>query len=153
MEIRVTSRMTGAELRERILDRWGSREALERQAVEGDAEAEEDLFMLERLAEDPARLETEHERTTITLVPADSLARLTEKRLALLDVVRVSPEPLNVSQLARRVGRNKKNVSRDLALLEEFGLVERIAQGREKTVRVRGTRITIDLVEGAPLAA
>lgn len=147
MEIRVTATMSGRRFRERILERWGSREALERKAREGHAEAEEDRFMLDRLAEDPARLDAEHERTAVTFVGSDQLSRLTEKRLALLEAVGSAGEPLNVSELARRVGRDKKNVSEDLALLEELGLVERIEHGREKTVRIRGTRISIDLEE------
>lgn len=149
MEIRVTETMNGHDLRAHILERWGSQEALEQEAQRGDAEAQDDLFMLERLDEDPHRLEVEHSRTTVTTVSTGSLARLTKKRLALLDHVQASKAPLNVSQLARRVDRDKKNVSEDLALLETLGLIERVQQGREKTVRTRGTQIQIDLEQPA----
>jgi predicted transcriptional regulator len=143
--------MTGARLRERILERWGSRDRLRDEARAGDPDAREDLFTLERLEEDPQRLEAEHERTTVTELEADRLARLTEKRLELLDWIATHPTGLNVSELADLAGRDKKNVSRGLELLEEVGFVERIPSGREKQVHLRGSRISIDVTpsEGA----
>lgn len=145
MEIRVKARLTGARLRQRILERWGSRQALEANAESGDPEAGEDLFTLDRLEEDPERMDALHERTTITSLGPDGLARLTETRLDLLDHVAACEEPLNVSQLARETGRDKKNVSEDLELLETLGLIERIERGREKHVRLRGSRMSIEL--------
>lgn len=145
MEIRVTAQMRGTELRDRILERWGSVDALEEEADAGNGQAKDDLFTLERLEEDPDRLEGLHERTTITVLEPGELARLTEKRLDLLDHLATDQRALNVSQLAREVERDKKNVSRDLELLGAIGLVERIEQGREKLVRLAGTRMSIEL--------
>jgi DNA-binding transcriptional ArsR family regulator len=153
MEIRVNARLTGARLRDRILERWGSRQELESEASAGDAQAEEDLFTLDRLEEDPDRLEGMHERTIITVLEPEELARRTEKRLSLLDRLANEPQALNVSELARAIGRDKKNVSRDLELLETLGLVERIEAGREKLVRPSGSRISIELTPGDPVVA
>jgi predicted transcriptional regulator len=145
MEIRVTAELTGAMLRQRILDRWGSRENLRQEADDGDAEAREDLFTLERIEEDASRSEATFERTTITSLEADELARLTPSRLELLDRIAASEEPPSISQLARVTGRDKKNISEDVSLLEELGLVESLTDGRTKRVRVRGAKMTIEL--------
>lgn len=156
MEIRVKAEMRGERLRENILQRWGSRKELETQAERGDGEAKEDLFTLDRLEEDPRRLEARHERTTVSTVEPEVLSRLTETRVALLDVIAASEEALNVSELARASSRDKKNVSEDLELLEELGFVERISHGREKRIRLRGSKISIELTsehEGGVLEA
>lgn len=153
MEIRVKTRMRGARLRERILERWGSRERLEEKASTGSSEAREDLFTLDRLEEDPARLKAQHERTTVTSVAPNRLARLTETRLDLLDRIAASREPKNISQLARETRRDKKNVSEDAELLEELGLVERVEDGRAKRVRLRGSEISIELSPETAVAA
>lgn len=153
MEIRVKAEMTGEQLRSSLIERWGSREELEARAEEGDREAREDLFTLDRLEEDPRRLEASHERTTISSIEPEVLSRLTETRLALLDEVAASEEPLNVSELARATSRDKKNVSEDLELLAELGFVERIVHGREKRVRLRGSKLSIELTTDPAIRA
>lgn len=153
MEVRVTAKMEGHRFRDRILERWGSRQRLETEAEQGSAEAEDDLFTLRRLEENPDRLEAELERETITELEPEELSGLTGKRLALVDEVAAAQRPLNVSELARRVGRDKKNISEDVALLDERGLLERVVDGREKKLRLRGSRITIELVLDEPLPA
>lgn len=151
MEIRVKVRGPGRMFRDRILERWGSAERLRALAPQN-AEAREDLFLLERLTEKPSRLEIEHERTTVSSLTADDLARLSAGRLTLLDVIADAEDPLNVSQLARRSGRDKKNVSEDVALLAELGLVEKLEDGRAKRVRLRGPLVSIEIGLG-PKAA
>lgn len=53
---------------------------------------------------------------------------LTRNRLALLRAIR-QLQPQSTYELARRVGRDLKNVQDDLRLLEDYGLV-RLAEGR-----------------------
>jgi len=74
---------------------------------------------------------------------------MTEKRLALLLVI-TRDRPASVRELAGVVGRDYKNVSSDLALLERLGLVKIEAtkgKGRAQapTVPYDEIRVTIDL--------
>jgi len=57
------------------------------------------------------------------------LSHLTGSRMELLDRLRRTG-PCNVAQLAKSAGRNYSNVHRDVAALEELGLVERNAAGQ-----------------------
>src|SRR2546422_3883418 len=74
---------------------------------------------------------------------------LTEKRLDLLvAILRYTPQL--VTELARLVGRDLKNVSEDLTLLRQLGLVEFVAaeghgNARAPVVPYDETDITIDL--------
>jgi len=54
---------------------------------------------------------------------------LTGARMELLDRLRRTG-PCNVSQLAKSAGRNYSNVHRDVAALEDLGLVERNEAGQ-----------------------
>jgi predicted AAA+ superfamily ATPase len=147
MEIRVERRLTGREYREEILSRHGSRSELEARAEEGDARAQDDLLDLELLEEDPNRLEVEYEVETVAELDAGELARLTPERLRLLAALpsRSDDETTNVTGLARELGRDKKNVSEDLQLLEDLGLLDLVPRGREKIVRPPADEVHIVL--------
>lgn len=74
---------------------------------------------------------------------------LTAKRLDLLVAI-LRQTPGSVTELARLVGRNLKNVSEDLAILHQLGLVEFTAAGghgnaRTPVVPYDEIDITIDL--------
>lgn len=149
MEIYVEERLTGRALRDRILARYGSREALEDAAgEEGNHMAWDDLLTVETLEEEPRRLDAEMTVGTGTELTPAELDLLTPARLHLLHVLAEADEPRNVTQLADLVGRDKKNVSEDLAILEELGLVASERRGREKLCRPRGNDIHIVLGRG-----
>jgi len=57
------------------------------------------------------------------------LSHLTGSRMELLDRLRRTG-PCNVAQLAKSAGRNYSNVHRDVAALEDLGLVERNEAGQ-----------------------
>lgn len=148
MEIRIERRLTGEALREEILERYGSREALEEAAEAGDAEARSSLADLRLLEEDPSRLQADHRIESILTLSADELDRLSPKRLALLEFLAEADRPYNVTELAGALGRDKKNVSEDLEILGDLGLVESVRRGREKLSKPRGNDIHIVLGRG-----
>lgn len=144
MEIQVVARMTGAAYRERILTRYGSRAALEAAARGRRAfAAQSDLADLRLLDEDPRRLAAAMEVTEITTLSESDVEALTPARLRLLHAIAESEAALNLSQLTRSLGRDKKNVSRDLAVLRRLGLVETAVQGRQTFPRVKGRELRI----------
>lgn len=108
-------------------------------------EARVDRMDLALLEEDPSRLDIEHTLGTVTVLTPEDLDLLTPARLRLLNFLATSDEALNVTQLADAVGRDKKNVSEDLSILEDLGLVAMVRKGREKFPRRRGTEIRIEL--------
>ncbi len=146
MEIRIEEEMTGRERRDRIISKYGSRERLEALATE-DAPAviRDDLWTLELLEKDTSRLDSVFQLETIIHLDPDELQQFTGKRLQLLEAMAASDEPLNVTELAARVGRDKKNVSEDLQLLADLGLIERERRGREKVAWPRANEIRIVL--------
>lgn len=146
MEIRVEETLTGRAYLERILERYGSREALERAARRAGAhEARDDLLTVEVLEEEPGRLAATMTVSTVTTLSEADLERLTPKRLQTLDFLSRRGAPMNVSDLADALGRDKKNVSEDLQVLDELGLVDRVRRGREKLSRPLGNEIRIVL--------
>lgn len=146
MEIRVEERLTGRELRDRILERHGSRERLEAQAARKRAhEAQEDLWMLRLLEREPSRLDEELRVTDIGSLSLRDLALLTPSRLRLLQKLAAARRAYNVTGLARALGRDKKNVSRDVGILADLGLVRVVRRGRESIPRPRGRDIHIVL--------
>jgi len=74
---------------------------------------------------------------------------LTEKRLELLLAI-TRHRPASVNELARLLGRDYKNVSTDITMLERLGLVRLEAKGgvgraRTPTVPYDEIQVTIDL--------
>ena len=82
---------------------------------------------------------------------------LTEKRIGLVLAISRN-RPASIRELAALVGRNYKNVSTDVALLERLGVV-RLSAGRGKgkprkpTIPYDEIRVTIDLHRSADTRA
>jgi predicted transcriptional regulator len=72
---------------------------------------------------------------------AQMLAVFTPQRWSLIATLRATG-PLSVAELARRLGRDYKNVHTDVAALAEWRAVERAADGR---VSVPWSEIIVDL--------
>lgn len=146
MEISVEERLTGRELRDRILARYGSREALERRAQgEREVEARDDLFTLRLFDEDPSRLDANFTDVAVTRLDPAVLAELTPHRLALIDLVARHPEGIPVGAIARELGRTPQDVEADLALLAEWGFIDMGVGGGEPMPRPHGNVISITL--------
>lgn len=84
---------------------------------------------------------------TLQIQPADLIRALTPKRLGVLRVAR--EEPMGVAQLARRLKRDTRAVSRDVDLLERLGLVidtgydKNPGHGFRRVVRPAARKITL----------
>lgn len=144
MEIRIRRRLTGRQQREHILEKYGDRESVEGRAEAGDPDAKDALFNLQLLEEDPARLDDDMLLEDVLVLDRNDLSKLTETRLHILDVLRELGEA-NVTELTTQLGRDPKNVSRDVAYLEWFGLIEAHRHGREKHLRAAGNEIVISV--------
>lgn len=142
MEIRVRRRLTGRQLREQLLEKYGDRESIEGRAEAGDADAQDALFNLDLLDEDPRRLDRVMVVEDVHTLDRNDLSKLTETRLLILDALRELGEA-NLKQLTEFLQRDPKNVSRDVAYLESYGLIEAHRHGREKRLHAAGTEIVI----------
>lgn len=80
---------------------------------------------------------------------APMLAAFTPRRWQLIAVLR-EQGPMTVAELARRLGRNYKNVHTDITQLVEWMAVERASDGR---VSVPWSAIIVDMRLPQPLAA
>lgn len=145
MEITIEQELLGRELRDQILDRYGTREALEQAAADGNTLAKSDLGDLRLLEEDPRRLEVKTWIRDIITLEKDEIQLLTPARLELLEHLVTEASDENVTELAKTLGRDKKNVSEDLALLADLGLIFYKRRGRSKIPRVLGSEIHIRL--------
>lgn len=146
MEIRVEARMTGRQLRDRILRQYGSKEALVAAAGrKKNVLAREDLVDLELFEEDPRRLDMEMRIEDVMLLDREDIQQLTTERLRILEYLEKRRGLLNVSELASALRRNKANVSEDLRILGNLGLVRTQRRGREVLPEPYGTTITIRL--------
>lgn len=145
MEIQVEEQQRGQDLFEEILARYGSESALRAAAARPDAtEAREDLFTFELLKDNPKRLRAVWRTLDILQLEPAEIENLTEKRLILLDELQRSAMQSNVTGLAQEIGRDKKNVSRDLKALASLGLVKFHRRGREAIPLLAGNVIRID---------
>lgn len=145
MEIRIEERLTGQAYKDRLLAEYGSLEALKSAAKKGGTTAKADFADLQLLLEDPKRLALEFKLATISSLEPSDLERLTPERLRLLAKVASMPSPMNVGMLTEGLGRDKKNVSRDVQVLKELGLLGSMRQGRETLVQPMGNEIHISL--------
>lgn len=144
MEIRVEERLTGRQLRSRILASYMTRARLEAAARRrGGAEARDALFNLRLLEEDPRRLDLATHVVTVHKLSGRDVERLTHARLRMWHQIAQSKEPLNLTALAQRLGRDKKNVSDDLRVLQNLGLVGLERKGRETHPVFKGNEIHI----------
>ncbi len=144
MEIRIRRRMTGRQLREHLLEKYGDREAIEGHADAGVADAKDALFNLHLFDEDPSRLEDDIVVEDIVVLDHNDLSKLTETRLRILKTLRELGET-NVKDLTAHLKRDPKNVSRDVAYLESFGLIEAHRHGKEKCLLAAGNEIVISV--------
>lgn len=146
MEIHVEQRLTGRQLRDKILAKYGAVRAL-RAAAKKDAVARDDLFTLRLFEEDPHRLDVEFQTTAISKLRPEDLQRITPERIRLLTFLAHRPRPLNMARLTEALSRGKKNLSEDLHVLEELGILTLTRRGRDVLPTVVGNRIRLDLVE------
>jgi DNA-binding transcriptional ArsR family regulator len=144
MEIRIRRRMTGRQLRDQILERYEERERVEGQAEAGNADAQEALFNLQLFDEDPTRLDDDYSIEDILVLDRNDLSKLTETRLRILEILREVGQT-NVKELTARLQRDPKNVSRDVAYLESFGLIEAHRHGKTKHLQAAGNEIVISV--------
>ncbi|MFH1835737.1 MAG: ArsR family transcriptional regulator [Methanobacteriota archaeon] len=84
---------------------------------------------LNEVFDDPTRVEKESDYT-IYLSPDEVPKLFSEERVRLIHEIRKND--YSVTQLASKLKRRRENVSRDLAILEHFGLVRVCKIGREK---------------------
>lgn len=145
MEIRIEERLTGQAYKDRLLSEYGSLEALKKAAKTGNTTAKAHYADLQLLLEDPKRLLVEFKISTISSIEPSDLERLTPERLKLLAKLTNLPSPVNVGILTASLGRDKKNVSRDVQILKELGLLDSMRQGRETLVQPMGNEIHISL--------
>lgn len=145
MEIHVEEQLRGEELLEQILAVYGSAETLRAAAIGGDDnEAKEMWATVQLLQNNPKRLRAIWKTTDVLQLDAAEIEQLTEKRLMLLEELQRQVRTPNVRGLARQIGRDKKNVSRDLKALASMGLVKFKRQGREAIPMLAGNVIRID---------
>lgn len=147
MEVRTEHRLNGAALREELVEKYGGREALEGKAAKGDAEAEEDLMQLELFEKEPSRLKHEYTITTVHRLKEREIL-LTRPRLRMIACVSRAAKarkPLGVTDLAKRLRRDKKNVSEDVQKLERLGLLRTKKEGQKKLVLPGGNEIHLIL--------
>lgn len=145
MEIRIEERLTGQAYKDRLLSEYGSLEALKKAAKKGNTTAKADYADLQLLLEEPKRLLVEFKISTISSLEPSDLERLTPERLKLLAKLANMPGPVNVGLLTASLKRDKKNVSRDIQILKELGLLDSVRQGRETLVQPMGNEIHISL--------
>lgn len=150
MEIRVEERLTGRQLRDRILAKYGSRSNLDSLASKkGQTEARDDLFQLRLFEEDPRRLRQRMSLTTVSTLSPEDVARLTPERLRLVNYIAGQKTPANLSRIVEHLRRDKKNVSEDLRVHEELGIVSLTKQGRELRPQLLGNEIHIIVAQPA----
>lgn len=142
MEIRIQRQLTGRQLKDSILAKYGDAEAVAKLAKKGDMDAKDALFNLKLFEEDPKRLKLAYKIEDVLVLDEADLSKLTGTRLHVLEVLRELGEA-NVKQLTAALKRDAKNVSEDVATLMEYGLVTGHRQGKEKLLQASGNQIVI----------
>lgn len=90
--------------------------------------------------EDPTRLDLKTTIEDIIHVDANDLSQLTTARLQLVEVLKGLGE-VSLKELTEAAGRDKKNVSEDIRILESYGLVASHRHGKEKRISVNADEI------------
>lgn len=142
MEIRIQRQLTGRQLKDSILAKYGTAEAVAKFAKKGDMDAKDAVFNLKLFEEDPKRLKLAYKIEDVLVLDEADLSKLTGTRLHVLEVLRELGEA-NVKQLTAALKRDAKNVSEDVATLMEYGLVTGHRQGKEKLLQASGNQIVI----------
>jgi len=84
---------------------------------------------LKEIIADPKKINQIPKGGVVYVSPEDLPKILSKERLRLLHEIR--KEEVNVGRLAVNLHRNREHVSRDLSILERFGLVHMQKRGRE----------------------
>lgn len=142
MEIRLTRHMTLRQRIDELIGWYGSEANVLAAAERGDPEAQAGLLDLALLHESPGQLDVEQKMEEILLLEPADLAKLTPARWALMEALGDGP-PL--AELGRRLGRDKKNISDDVRILERMGLLRTRTEGRTKRVWLRGDEVILKL--------
>lgn len=150
MRVTVHEERTVEELRQRVHERYGSRDDLRRhvEAHPEDLQARVALHDLAEYEDDPPDLRVRARR--VVVIPDDRIDELTVRRLQLLlSLKRLGGRADSVRGLADAVSRDVNNVSRDVRALHDLGLLEvdRRGPGRAHPVSLPGQRIDLHLVE------
>jgi predicted transcriptional regulator len=136
MEVQTEQRLTGRALREELREKYGDWEVLQAKAQAGDAEAADDLAQIALMEKEPTRLDHEYTITTIYRLKGQEIL-LTRPRLRMMEIVAKAAgakRPLGVTELARKLKRDKKNVSEEVGKLEKMGFLRTKREGQRKLV-------------------
>ncbi|MFA5860394.1 MAG: hypothetical protein WDA16_01740 [Candidatus Thermoplasmatota archaeon] len=150
MRITVTRATTAGEIVQHVHEMYGSEADLRKRLKthKRDAAALIALHNLREYADaSPQKRITE---TREVVVPDDRLDLLTGARLhLLLSLKRERGAVKGVRRLAELAERDVKNVSEDLRVLQELGLVEidHEGRGRPSTIRLSGDTMSLHLIE------
>lgn len=143
MEIRVEERLTGEEVRSRLLEKYGSLARLTASAAKPQAyEAKDDLLEW-KLLDNASRRRLTFKVATVTTLRSTEVQRITPERLRVYQSLARARRPVNVTRLAKLLRRDKKNVSQDVEILRRMGLLRATQRGREKVVETRGNEIRV----------
>lgn len=143
MELRTEHRLTGSALLAELLEKHGSRAAMQSKARAGDAEAGDDLLQVELMDREPARRQHEYVITTVYRLHEREIL-LTQPRLRMMSVVAkaaAAKRPLAVTDLAKRLRRDKKNVSTEVTKLVKLGFLRTRRVGQRKLVLPNGNEL------------
>ncbi|HEQ78962.1 MAG TPA: HTH domain-containing protein [Euryarchaeota archaeon] len=87
-------------------------------------------------------------KETVHYESAELISVLTPRRVELLEFLRREQKPISVTDLAKKIRRNYKNVYDDIKVLSNNGLVDRLKTGREVMVSTRVKKIHIAFEDG-----
>jgi hypothetical protein len=150
VRITLEEETTAQDILDRIEARYGSQRALERHVNSnpddvGARMALHDLRDYERRPRDEKVRETRD-----IVIPDEALDRLTFRRIGVLLALRaLGGRVEGLRELARVLERDVKNVSEDLAALEELGLVrlQTTGAGKATVISFPAVRMDLHLVE------
>lgn len=150
MRITLEEETTVQDILDRIAARYGNLQALERhvKAHPDDLAARMALHDQKEYRERPRDEKVREVRDVV--IPDRALDALTVRRLYVLLALRAKGGRVEgLRELARALGRDVKNVSEDLAALEELGLVrvETQGAGRSTVISFPAVRMDLHLVE------
>lgn len=71
---------------------------------------------------------------------------VTEKRVEIIELI-AKQNPHSIQQIANMTGRQKQAVDRDIKILEKYGIVELVPEGRDKIPRLMKRIVVFNLAE------
>jgi predicted transcriptional regulator len=146
MEITVARETTGQQILDDLEAQYGSLKKLqEKSRRRGNRQAQEDWLTASDILAARERREARWTQATTYLLKPREMKLLTPARLELVEWLHKSRrQDINVRDLARRLKRDKKNVSKDLRILCGLHLVEIRREGRQAFPRGAGNKIIIE---------